>query len=68
MALTGTEKAFAWVSDDLRTQYVLGHNPKNQEPGRAFHRVQVTIPRAAPDAFNIRHKTGYYMDSPGKGK
>ena len=64
----GLNKAFAQVSDDLRTQYVIGYYPKNQEPGRTFHRVQVTIPRAAPDAFNIRHKTGYYIDAPGKGK
>jgi len=63
----GLDKAFARVSDDLRTQYLLGYYPHNQEPGRPFHRVQVTIPRAAPDAFNIRHKTGYYMDSPAKG-
>jgi Ca-activated chloride channel family protein len=63
----GLDKAFARVSDDLRTQYLLGYYPHNQEPGRAFHRVQVTIPRAAPEAFNIRHKTGYYMDSPAKG-
>ena len=63
----GLDKAFARVSDDLRTQYLLGYYPHNQEPGRAFHRVQVTIPRAAPDAFNIRHKTGYYADSPVKG-
>jgi hypothetical protein len=24
----------------------------------------VTIPRAAPDAFEIRHRTGYYSDTP----
>ncbi len=64
----GLDKAFARVSDDLRTQYLLGYYPHNQEPGRAFHRVQVTIPRAAPEAFNIRHKTGYYTDSPAKEK
>ena len=64
----GLDKAFAQVSDDLRTQYLIGYYPRNQEPGRSFHRVQVTIPRAAEDAFNIRHKTGYYMDAPGKGK
>ncbi|MGA3081432.1 MAG: VWA domain-containing protein [Terracidiphilus sp.] len=62
----GLDKAFARVSDDLRTQYMLGYYPKNQEPGRAFHRVQVTIPRAAALAFNIRHRTGYYADAPGK--
>ena len=63
----GLDKAFARVSDDLRTQYLLGYYPKNQEPGRTFHRVEVTVPRAAADAFNIRHKTGYYADPPSKG-
>jgi len=63
----GLDKAFARVSDDLRTQYLLGYYPHNQVKGAAFHRIQVTIPRAAADAFNIRHKTGYYMDSPAKG-
>ena len=58
----GLDKAFARVSDDLRTQYLLGYYPKNQEPGRAFHRIQVTVPRATAESFNIRHKTGYYAD------
>ncbi|MGA7342693.1 MAG: VWA domain-containing protein [Terracidiphilus sp.] len=60
----GLDKAFAQVSDDLRTQYLLGYYPRHQAPGTNFHRLTVTIPRAAPDAFNIRHKTGYYSDSP----
>jgi Ca-activated chloride channel family protein len=64
----GLDKAFARVSDDLRTQYLLGYYPKNQEPGRVFHRVQVTVPRAATEAFNIRHRTGYYMDQQAKVK
>jgi Ca-activated chloride channel family protein len=64
----GLDKAFARVSDDLRTQYLLGYYPKNQEPGRAFHRLQVTIPRAAAGAFSIRHRTGYYSDSLAKEK
>jgi Ca-activated chloride channel homolog len=59
----GLDKAFAKVSDDLRTQYLLGYYPKNQEPGRVFHRLTVTIPRAAAGEFNVRHKTGYYADS-----
>ncbi len=60
----GLDKAFAKVSDDLRTQYLLGYYPKNQEPGRIFHRLTVTIPRAAADQFIVRHKTGYYADTP----
>jgi Ca-activated chloride channel family protein len=64
----GLDKAFARVSDDLRTQYLLGYYPKNQEPGKTFHRVQVTVPRAAAEAFNIRHKTGYYTDPPPRAR
>jgi Ca-activated chloride channel family protein len=60
----GLDKAFANVSDDLRTQYVLGYYPRHQMPGTDFHRIVVTIPRAAADEFNIRNKTGYYADSP----
>jgi Ca-activated chloride channel family protein len=60
----GLDKAFAQVSDDLRTQYLIGYYPQHQAPGVIFHRLKVTIPRAAPDAFNIRHKTGYYADAP----
>jgi Ca-activated chloride channel family protein len=56
----GLDKAFARVSADLRTQYMIGYYPRNQEPGRSFHHIDITVPRAAADAFNIRHKTGYY--------
>jgi Ca-activated chloride channel homolog len=62
----GLDKAFARVSEDLRTQYLLGYYPHNQEPGLTFHRLRVTVPRAAPDAFNIRYRTGYYTDKLSK--
>jgi Ca-activated chloride channel family protein len=64
----GLDKAFEQVSDDLRTQYLLGYYPHNQAKGTSFHRLQVTIPRAAAGAFNIRHRTGYYADAAAKGK
>jgi Ca-activated chloride channel family protein len=60
----GLDQAFARVSDDLRTQYLIGYYPHNQEPGKQFHRLQVTVPRATAESFNIRHKTGYYGDGP----
>lgn len=63
----GLDKAFARVSEDLRTQYLLGYYPHNQEPGVNFHRLRVTIPRAAAEAFNVRYRTGYFNDSPVKG-
>jgi len=60
----GLDKVFARISDDLRTQYLLGYYPHHQAPGTSFHRLEVTVPRAAVQDFNIRHKTGYYTDSP----
>lgn len=63
----GLDQAFTRVSDDLRTQYLIGYYPRNQAPGRQFHRLQVTVPRAAAEAFNIRHKTGYYGDAVAPG-
>ena len=58
----GLDKAFARVSDDLRTQYL--HRLLSSASGarKNFHRIQVTIPRAAKEAFNIRYRTGYYAD------
>ncbi|HUX45513.1 MAG TPA: VWA domain-containing protein [Terracidiphilus sp.] len=64
----GLDKAFARVSEDLRTQYLLGYYPRHQAPGVNFHRLQVTIPRAGPDQFHIRYRTGYYGDSPVSGR
>ena len=69
----GLDKAFQQVSEDLRTQYVIGYYPKNQEPGRTFHRLTVTVPRAGQDEsgqdqFNIRYRTGYYADSPARAR
>ncbi len=63
----GLDKAFQRVSEDLRTQYMIGYYPHNQKPGLTFHRVEVTVPRAAADEFNIRHKTGYYSDGTRSG-
>jgi Ca-activated chloride channel homolog len=64
----GLDKAFARVSEDLRTQYLIGYYPQHQEPGVTFHRVQITVPRAAAQAFNIRYRAGYYADPPARGK
>jgi Ca-activated chloride channel homolog len=64
----GLDKAFSQVSDDLRTQYLLGYYPRKQEPGVSFHRIEVSVPRAADGAFQISHRTGYYSDSPAKSK
>jgi len=64
----GLDKAFERVSDDLRTQYLIGYYPRNQDTGRAFHSIEVTIPRASADSFNVRHKAGYFATSPNRSK
>lgn len=64
----GLDKAFSQVSEDLRTQYLLGYYPAKQMPGVSFHRIRVTVPRAAQDAFQIRYRTGYYADPAPDGE
>ncbi len=58
----GLDKAFERVSEDLRTQYLLGYYPARQDPGASFHRIRVTVPRAAEEQFQIHARTGYYSD------
>lgn len=56
----GLDQAFAHVSDDLRTQYMLAYYPHHPVPGKDFHRILVTVPRAAAGQFHVLHRTGYY--------
>ncbi len=60
----GLDVAFQRIGEDLRTQYLLGYYPQHELPGVDFHRIQVTIPRAAPGAFQLSYRTGYYSNSP----
>lgn len=53
--------AFRKVSEDLRTQYLIGYYPRKQLPGVDFHRITVTVPRAAD--FNLRYRMGYYAEA-----
>ena len=64
----GLDKAFAQVSEDLRTQYLLGYYPAHQMLGTNFHRIHVSVPRAASEAFDIRYRTGYYADASGDAR
>ena len=56
------DATFKKVSEDLRTQYLVGYYPQNQLPGVDFHRITVTIPRAANGDFNLRYRMGYYSE------
>lgn len=56
------EPAFRHVSDDLRTQYVLGYYAS--EGGNAFRRIRVTLADGAKaTGYSLRYRTGYFADS-----
>jgi Ca-activated chloride channel family protein len=59
------EPAFRHVSDDLRTQYLLGYYPSPVPDGAsAFRRIKVSLTDAAKgDGYSLRYRTGYFADS-----
>ena len=60
---TKLEKAFQQVSDDLRTQYLLGYYPARKEADdAAFRGISVQL-RNQPADYNLRHRTGYYLSA-----
>ena len=58
------EPAFARVSDDLRTQYVIGYYAPQKEKGAsAFRSIRVRMKDPElKDKYEMRHRTGYYGD------
>ncbi len=55
--------AFTHVSDDLRTQYLLGYYAPEQGGDKAFRRIKVKLEDAAKDGYSLRYRTGYYADA-----
>jgi Ca-activated chloride channel family protein len=58
------EPAFRHVSDDLRTQYLLGYYAPHQGGDGSFRRIKVTLSDAGKgDGLSLRYRTGYFADS-----
>jgi len=56
------EPAFRHISDDLRTQYLLGYYAPEQ--GSEFRRIKVRLTDATVnDKFDLRYRTGYFADA-----
>jgi Ca-activated chloride channel family protein len=55
--------AFSHVSDDLRTQYLLGYYAPEQGGDKVFRRIRVKLADAAKDEYSLRYRTGYYADA-----
>jgi Ca-activated chloride channel homolog len=57
------EPAFARVSDDLRTQYVLGYYAPQKAGDGAFRSIRVRMKDAElRGKYELRHRNGYYAD------
>jgi len=61
------DKTFAQLSEDLRTQYLLGYYPSHRLTDSPFRTISVTLskPPVAKGPYAIRHRTGYYAN-PGQ--
>jgi Ca-activated chloride channel homolog len=59
------ETAFRQVSEDLRTQYLIGYYPARRMADSPFRSISVTLTHttAGNNAFVLRHRTGYYSTS-----
>ena len=57
------DEAFRQVSDELRTQYLLGYYPINRA-GAEFRRIRIELTaeakQSAPSEISVRHRAGYY--------
>lgn len=55
------EKAFQQVSEDLRTQYLLGYYPGHRKNAPEFRTISVQLKDQPPGGpYSLRHRTGYY--------
>jgi Ca-activated chloride channel homolog len=52
--------AFAHISDDLRTQYLLGYYAPEHRPGTNFHAITVQLADPAKKDDVLRYRSGYY--------
>lgn len=57
--------AFRKVSEDLRTQYLLGYYPDLKAGSPDFRSISVTLTRAeqAGGPYTVQNRTGYYPDA-----
>lgn len=56
--------AFAHLSDDLRTQYLLGYYAPKRGADSSFRRIDVSLKDSVKSAgLSLRSRTGYYADA-----
>jgi Ca-activated chloride channel homolog len=59
-SLRQLDRAFAQISDELRTQYLLAYYPSEPLSDSEFRRVEVRVNVPGGSEMSVRHRTGYY--------
>jgi Ca-activated chloride channel family protein len=60
----GLEAAFRHVSDDLRTQYLLGYYAPKRGADTSYRKIEVRMEdEALQEKYGLRYRTGYYADA-----
>jgi VWFA-related protein len=54
------DQAFAQLEKDLRQQYLLAYEPKNEAPDGGFRKLEIRMVNKEIKGFKIRHRKGYY--------
>lgn len=57
------EPALRHVSDDLRTQYLLGYYAPKRGADNSYRTIKVRMTDAALQSYDLRYRTGYYADA-----
>jgi Ca-activated chloride channel family protein len=59
------DEAFRKVSEDLRTQYLLGYYPDLKAEGPDFRSISVMLTHAAQadGPYSVQNRAGYYADA-----
>jgi Ca-activated chloride channel family protein len=61
------EEIFRRISNDLRTQYLLGYYPAATEEDESFRSIGVKLQNVSDNAkYTVRHRPGYYPSERSK--
>jgi Ca-activated chloride channel homolog len=58
--IEGLDRAFQQISEELRTQYLLGYYPVKRLSDGDFRRIRVEVTANTGNPAVARHRTGYY--------
>ncbi|MGH9767151.1 MAG: VWA domain-containing protein [Blastocatellia bacterium] len=54
------DNAFAQLEKDLRQQYLLAYEPKNEASNGGFRKLEIRLVDRNPKDVKVRHRRGYY--------